>query len=119
MVRSVYSFLAHLFFHSFTNHILTTHPKTAEDYYGADYPEDEVAEDDEYDRGAYEEYRKYASDDEQWGNGLDSDNEDGVVGSGDENGEFSTGPQFARTIRSQANTAAKMQTDIDGDEMSE
>ncbi len=37
----------------------------AEDYYGADYPEDEVDEDDEYDVNAYK-YRKNASDDEEW-----------------------------------------------------
>jgi hypothetical protein len=37
----------------------------AEDYYGADYPEDEVDEDDEYDVDAYK-YRKDASDDEEW-----------------------------------------------------
>ena len=37
----------------------------AEDYYGADYPEDEVDEDDEYDVNAYK-YRKGASDDEEW-----------------------------------------------------
>ena len=37
----------------------------AEDYYGADYPEDEVDEDDEYDVDAYK-YRKGASDDEEW-----------------------------------------------------
>lgn len=105
------------------NHILTTHPHTAEDYYGADYPEDEVAEDDEYDRGAYEEYRKYASDNEEWGNGPDSDDEDGVVGSGDENGEFSTGQVFVRAIRrDNANKAsAKIQINDDGggEEMSE
>ncbi|TID14664.1 hypothetical protein E2P81_ATG08619 [Venturia nashicola] len=94
----------------------------AEDYYGADYPEDEVAEDDEYDRGAYEEYRKYASDDEQWGNGLDSDDSDGAVGSGGENEEFSTGQAFARAVRRDQATKAstKEQTDIDGgEEMSE
>ncbi|CAD0110044.1 unnamed protein product [Aureobasidium uvarum] len=34
-------------------------------YYAADYPEDEVASDDEYDRGAYG-YRHGGSDDEQW-----------------------------------------------------
>jgi hypothetical protein len=78
-----------------------------------------VAEDDEYDRGAYEEYRKYASDDEQWGNGLDLDEEDEVVGSGDENNKFSTGQEFARAVRSKANTAAKMQTDVGGEDMSE
>ncbi|QDS74684.1 hypothetical protein FKW77_000269 [Venturia effusa] len=91
----------------------------AEDYYGADYPEDEVAEDDEYDRGAYEEYRKYASDDEEWGNDLGSDDEDGVVGSGDEDDEFSTGRVFARAARKdKANKAsAKMRIEyVDGGE---
>ena len=37
----------------------------AEDYYGADYPEEEVDIDDEYDIGAYN-YRCNASDDEQY-----------------------------------------------------
>ena len=37
----------------------------AEDYYGADYPEDEVASDDERDVGAYK-YRQGASDDEEF-----------------------------------------------------
>lgn len=37
----------------------------AEDYYGNDYPEDEIDFDDEYDRDAYK-YRKYASDDEEY-----------------------------------------------------
>jgi hypothetical protein len=32
----------------------TDYVPTAEDYYGADYPEDEVASDDEYDRDAYQ-----------------------------------------------------------------
>ncbi|KAH0273279.1 hypothetical protein KCU91_g6062, partial [Aureobasidium melanogenum] len=39
--------------------------ENAEGYYAADYPEDEVASDDEYDRGAYG-YRHGGSDDEQW-----------------------------------------------------
>ncbi|KAF1344486.1 hypothetical protein BDV97DRAFT_402274 [Delphinella strobiligena] len=39
--------------------------ENAEGYYGADYPEDEVASDDEFDRGAYG-YRNVGSDDEQW-----------------------------------------------------
>jgi hypothetical protein len=39
--------------------------ENAEDYYGNDYPEDELQSDDEYDRGAYT-YRKGASDDEEW-----------------------------------------------------
>lgn len=42
-----------------------TDPPPAEGYYGADYPEDEVASDDEFGRGAYG-YRHAASDDEQW-----------------------------------------------------
>jgi hypothetical protein len=38
---------------------------TAEDYYGADYPEDEVDDDDEYDRSVYK-YQNGASEDEEW-----------------------------------------------------
>jgi hypothetical protein len=38
---------------------------TAEDYYGADYPEDEVASDDENDRDIYQ-YRKNADDLEEF-----------------------------------------------------
>ena len=38
----------------------------AEDFYGNDYPEDEVDSDDEYGRGPYN-YRRSASDDEQFG----------------------------------------------------
>lgn len=41
----------------------------AEDYYGNDYPEDEVGSDDEYGRGAYT-YRKYGSDDEDFDQGA-------------------------------------------------
>jgi hypothetical protein len=39
--------------------------ENAEDYYGADYPEDEVASDDEFDRNPYD-YRGNASGDEEW-----------------------------------------------------
>ncbi|KAI9832663.1 MAG: hypothetical protein M1819_004248 [Sarea resinae] len=39
--------------------------ENAENYYGADYPEDEVASDDEQGEGAYH-YRKAASDDEEF-----------------------------------------------------
>ena len=39
--------------------------ENAEDYYGADYPEDEIASDDELGRNAYG-YRGRASDDEEW-----------------------------------------------------
>lgn len=38
---------------------------SAEDFYGNDYPEDEVDSDDEYGRNAYN-FRKYASDDEEY-----------------------------------------------------
>ena len=37
----------------------------AEDYYGNDYPEDEIDSDDEYGRDAYK-YRRYVSDDEEY-----------------------------------------------------
>lgn len=37
----------------------------AEDFYGNDYPEDEVNSDDEYGRAAYS-FRKYASDDDEY-----------------------------------------------------
>ncbi|EMC99052.1 hypothetical protein BAUCODRAFT_31335 [Baudoinia panamericana UAMH 10762] len=49
----------------------------AEDFYGADYPDDELASDDEHDRGAYG-YRAHgASDDEEWNSdtGAYSDDE--------------------------------------------
>ncbi|KAL1305839.1 hypothetical protein AAFC00_003998 [Neodothiora populina] len=51
----------------------------AEGYYGADYPEDEVASDDEYNRNAYG-YRNAGSDDEQWDSdtGAWSDEEDAM-----------------------------------------
>jgi hypothetical protein len=39
--------------------------KIAEDYYGADYPEDEVVSDDEYDRDAYQ-FRRNADDLEEF-----------------------------------------------------
>lgn len=45
--------------------ILTSTLLTAEDYYGADYPEDEVASDDEYDRDIYQ-FRKNADDLEEF-----------------------------------------------------
>lgn len=50
----------------------------AEDFYGNDYPEDEVNSDDEFDKGAYN-YRYGASDDEEFGeeepNWSDEENE--------------------------------------------
>jgi len=43
----------------------------AEDYYGNDYPEDELDSDDEFDRKAYN-YRNGASDDEEFDKDFDS-----------------------------------------------
>ncbi|KAK3071609.1 hypothetical protein LTR53_008320 [Teratosphaeriaceae sp. CCFEE 6253] len=40
--------------------------ENAEDYYGADYPEDELASDDEFGRGAYGYRAKAGSDGEEW-----------------------------------------------------
>ena len=53
--------------------------ENAEDYYGADYPEDEVASDDELGQGAYG-YRHGGSEDEQWDSetGTFSDEEDAM-----------------------------------------
>lgn len=43
----------------------------AENYYGADYPEDEVASDDEYGQGAYNYRKGRGSDDEEYGSESD------------------------------------------------
>lgn len=48
----------------------------AEDFYGNDYPEDEIDSDDEYGRDAYQ-YRNYNSDDEEFDRDW-SDEEDEV-----------------------------------------
>jgi len=48
--------------------------ENAEGYYGADYPEDEVSSDDERDTGAYN-YRKNASDDEEYDAGTFSEDD--------------------------------------------
>lgn len=56
--------------------------ENAEGYYGADYPEDEVASDDEYGGGAYG-YRRHDSDDEQWDH-HEGDAEFGQLESSDE-----------------------------------
>lgn len=53
----------------------------AEDYYANDYPEDEVASDDERGMGAYE-HRKGASDDEEY-------DEDTAAWSDDDNSRYS------------------------------
>ena len=55
-----------------------THPPTAEDYYGADYPSDELASDDEHDRGAYAYRARRGSNDEQYNLKDDSDNDSDV-----------------------------------------
>ncbi|QIX00839.1 hypothetical protein AMS68_006356 [Peltaster fructicola] len=49
--------------------------ENAEDYYAADYPEDELASDDEYDNNAYNFRRRANSDVEQW-NHRDSDDDE-------------------------------------------
>lgn len=51
--------------------------ENAEGYYGADYPEDEVASDDEFGAGAYG-YRRGDSDDEQWDREAWSEGEDEI-----------------------------------------
>jgi len=52
--------------------------ENAEDYYGADYPEDELASDDEEGRNAYGFRARGASDDEEWDadTGMYSDEEE-------------------------------------------
>ncbi len=55
-------------------------PLTAENYYTADYPDDEVASDDEYDRDAYHFRTENASDLEEFEDGDDSGDEGQGVG---------------------------------------
>lgn len=45
---------------------ITSNTKAAEDHYTADYPEDEVDSDDEFDRNAYNYRNRNASDNEEW-----------------------------------------------------
>ena len=55
--------------------------ENAENYYAADYPEDEVESDDEYGMGAYQKYRRHGggSDDEEFGSEDEGDmDEDGI-----------------------------------------
>lgn len=74
--------------HGQTRSAVTNPPATAEDYYGADYPEDEVSSDDEHGLNPYQ-YRANASDDEEFDDGDDEfntfsgDEEDGGVVAGD------------------------------------
>jgi hypothetical protein len=53
--------------------------ENAEDYYANDYPEDELDEDDEYDRNLYQKKFRHGSDDEEYN--LDDDEEDDAIGS--------------------------------------
>ncbi|KAM0716529.1 hypothetical protein Q7P37_007974 [Cladosporium fusiforme] len=52
--------------------------ENAEDYYGADYPSDELASDDEHDRGAYAYRARRGSNDEQYNlkDGSDNDSDE-------------------------------------------
>lgn len=70
-------------------HKLYTNAIIAEDYYGADYPEDEVASDDEYDRDAYQ-YRKNADDLEEFDihENYDPEHDDDELARSDDEGEF-------------------------------
>ena len=52
----------------------------AEDFYGNDYPEDEIDSDDEYGRDAYR-YRNHASDDEQFDQDWSDEDEVSFYGS--------------------------------------
>lgn len=77
--------------------------ENAEDWYGADYPEDEVASDDEFGRNAYGYRRGNDSDDEQWDK-RDGSWSDGEVEGEDENGARldplkMTTEQFIRSMR--------------------
>ncbi|KIW02100.1 uncharacterized protein PV09_06590 [Verruconis gallopava] len=72
----------------------------AEDYYGADYPEDEVASDDEYDRDAYQ-YRKNADDLEEFDvhENYNSEYEEDALVRSDDEGDFESKLSDARAWR--------------------
>lgn len=53
-----------------------TKPGTAEDYYAADYPDEEVDSEDEYNRAAYQYRTGNASDLEEYDIALDHEGED-------------------------------------------
>lgn len=53
--------------------------ENAEDYYANDYPEDELSEDDEFDRNLYQKKYRHGSDDEEFD--LNDDGDDDVIGS--------------------------------------
>lgn len=52
--------------------------EAAEDYYGNDYPEDELESDDEFGRNAYK-YRENASEDEEYDEDLNAWSDDNGV----------------------------------------
>lgn len=56
-----------------------TDVSAAENFYGADYPEDEVDHDDEYNRQAYKYRQKGAADDEEFDSDSDVWSDDGEV----------------------------------------
>jgi hypothetical protein len=55
--------------------------ENAEDYYANDYPEDELSDDDEFNRDTYQKKYRHGSDDEEYN--LDDDDDD-VIGSGED-----------------------------------
>lgn len=59
----------------------------AEDYYGNDYPEDEVDSDDEYGRDAYQ-YRNNDSDNEEFDQDWSHDEDGGSFGYGHRHASF-------------------------------
>ncbi|EDU42439.1 Iwr1 domain-containing protein [Pyrenophora tritici-repentis] len=61
--------------------------ENAEDYYANDYPEDELSEDDEFDRNLYKSKYRHGSDEEEFGLGSEDDEEGNGVGSGEEGDE--------------------------------
>lgn len=56
--------------------------ENAEDYYANDYPEDELSEDDEFDRNLYKSKYRHGSDDEEYN--IDDDDDDAALGSGED-----------------------------------
>jgi hypothetical protein len=88
-------------------HIWVTHFLIAEDYYGADYPEDEVASDDEHDREVYQ-YRKNADDLEEFDvhEKYDSEHEEDDLVRSDDDDEFNNNLSAAREWRKDFGKAA-------------
>lgn len=57
--------------------------ENAEDYYANDYPEDELSDDDEFGRDAYQKGNRRGSDDEEWGANVE-DEDDAAIASGED-----------------------------------